>query len=347
MRPRAAAAALAAVLALCGCMQMPMPQGEYEQLYPREPRPQRFRAQAAGHCIAGVRSPGRTAPPILFIHGSPGRWQDWARYADHPRLQGYGPLIVPDRPGFGGSQPGEVVPQLAAQARILAALLEGEEPAIVVGHSLGGPIAGRIAMDYPSRVRGLLLIAPSVAPSLEAPRWYNEVARWSWMRGLIPDVMLWSNDELYGLQAELRLLEPGWARLQLPVYVVQGLDDRLVYPETADYLQARLRHPLSRVERVAGQGHFILWEQPERIVDLLVELIDRSAPAGGANGSRDDTTGHERRPLLEYAGRPGQGRGCGGAGPAGPGHRPPARAAGQPLGRAAGRRALRQLGDGR
>src|SRR3546814_16092495 len=55
-------------------------------------------------------------------------------------------------------------------------LLGNGAPAIVVGHSLGGPIAAKLAMDYPDRVRGLLLLAPSVAPALEAPRWYQRLA---------------------------------------------------------------------------------------------------------------------------------------------------------------------------
>src|SRR3546814_18455192 len=69
-------------------------------------------------------------------------------------------------------------------------LLGNGAPAIVVGHSLGGPIAAKLAMDYPDRVRGLLLLAPSVAPALEAPRWYQRLATWRVVQWLLPRTLI-------------------------------------------------------------------------------------------------------------------------------------------------------------
>lgn len=220
-------------------------------------------------------------PRIVFIHGSPGDWQAFAKFIDHPGLRSYGPRVAPDRPGFGGSEAGGIEPDLRKQAALLAPLLEGEgSPAILVGHSLGGALALRLALDYPERVRGLLLIAPSIAPELEAPRWYNIAASWKFVQWMLPGALVRSNNELYGLQQQVRQIDADLERLQAPVYLIQGMRDRLVDPRTADYLETRLAGHPHRIWRIEDQGHFVLWKQPDQVVDALRDLIaETAAPA--------------------------------------------------------------------
>src|SRR3546814_9372798 len=67
----------------------------------------------------------------------------------------------------------------------------------------------QLAIDYPDRVRGLLLLAPSVAPALEAPRWYQRLATWRVGQWLLPRTLIDANRELMPLQAQLREIEPG------------------------------------------------------------------------------------------------------------------------------------------
>src|SRR3546814_2121380 len=116
-------------------------------------------------------------------------------------------------------------------------------------------------MDYPDRVRGLLLLAPSVAPALEAPRWYQRLATWRVVQWLLPRTLIDANRELMPLQAQLRELEPGWAKLRMPVYVIQGEDDALVDPRTADYLERVLAHTPHRI-----------WRYPDRSEEHTSEL---------------------------------------------------------------------------
>jgi pimeloyl-ACP methyl ester carboxylesterase len=59
---------------------------------------------------------------------------------------------------------------LRMQSACLAPLLrlgKSAKKPILVGHSLGGPVAARLAMDYPDEVGGLILVAPSIDPELE------------------------------------------------------------------------------------------------------------------------------------------------------------------------------------
>ena len=228
---------------------------------------------------------------IVFIHGTPGDWQGWSGFMRDPRLRERATMIAVDRPGFGYSGRGRMVPALGDQARFLAPLLTAEDggqgKALLVGHSLGGPIAARIAMDHPDQVRSALLIAPSIAPEYEHPRWFNELAdTWlarslsgTWIQRQFADDDLYnSNAEIMPLSRELKAMEPGWAGLKMPITVMQGLKDDLVDPRTADYADRVLPKPNGIVLRLPNEDHFVLWREPDLVTDAILALLDRSSP---------------------------------------------------------------------
>ena len=264
---------VAPLLALTACSNPPYPRGGVEALFPVPPRPELVSQTVDGRVLNYARMPGKpTMAPTLFVHGSPGDWKAWARYLDAPALANRGPLIAIDRPGFGKSGPGSVVPDLRAQAELIAALIPPGPPAVLVGHSLGGPLIAWIALDHPEKVCGVVMVAGSVAPDLEAPRWYNRVASSGLARWIIPDELLWSNNEITPLQRELRRLDAEWPRLQRPVIAIQGMRDELVDPRTVDYLEQRALKRWLRVIRVPDQGHFVLWKQPQTVIDAVLSL---------------------------------------------------------------------------
>ena len=159
-----------ALLALGGCTKPPYPRGTVETLYPAPPRPDVRQHPVAGRSLQVVEMPGiEGGTPILFVHGSPGDWQAWARYLDTADLPRAGARRAVDRPGFGGSGPGRVITDLRAQAALLAGLIADDgPPAVVVGHLLGGPLVAWMAIDFPEKVCGAVMVAGSVAPELEA-----------------------------------------------------------------------------------------------------------------------------------------------------------------------------------
>lgn len=99
--------------------------------------------------------------PILFVHGLGG----WAQQLSHPLfplLPGYR-LVAVDRPGSGRStRPAGGPETVADQAAFLVRLCErlGLVKPLVVGHSLGGAIALRMALDFPGAIAGLALLSP-------------------------------------------------------------------------------------------------------------------------------------------------------------------------------------------
>lgn len=119
------------------------------------------------------------APPapkgtIVLIHGA------WSGHADllealAPALRDYRVIAV-DRPGQGWSSRPEswdwATPQRQAEA--VMALLDriAPEPVALVGYSLGGALAARIALERPERLRGLVLLSAMLYP------WLGDVARY-------------------------------------------------------------------------------------------------------------------------------------------------------------------------
>jgi pimeloyl-ACP methyl ester carboxylesterase len=82
-------------------------------------------------------------------------------------------VILVDRPGWGHSQLVGPRPGIAAQAGMIAALIEqlGLEKPLLVGHSMGGAVSLALALDRPDLVRGLALIAPltQIVETVPAP----------------------------------------------------------------------------------------------------------------------------------------------------------------------------------
>jgi pimeloyl-ACP methyl ester carboxylesterase len=63
--------------------------------------------------------------------------------------------------------------------------------------------------------------------------------------------------------------------IQLPVRIVQGSDDQVVPPVNAEYLNDRLPH--SRVDFIAGAGHFCWEEKPDVYASLVTQWWDETA----------------------------------------------------------------------
>jgi pimeloyl-ACP methyl ester carboxylesterase len=95
-------------------------------------------------------------------------------------LAGHHPVHVVDLPGFGLSDDPGTVLDVPEHADHVAAWLAaaGMPSAVVVGNSFGCQVAVELAVRYPDRVAGLVLIGPTMDPSARtAPR---QILRWLW-----------------------------------------------------------------------------------------------------------------------------------------------------------------------
>lgn len=106
-------------------------------------------------------APAATGPTLVLIHGLFGDADAWAGVANTLAEAGH-PVLALDLPAHGRSSAGgRTVDELAAVVgQVLAALALGR--VLLVGHSLGGAVATRVAQTAAAgTVQGLVLIAPA------------------------------------------------------------------------------------------------------------------------------------------------------------------------------------------
>jgi len=87
-------------------------------------------------------------------------------------------VILIDRPGHGWSTRARLADSTPAiQARMIDEALEklGVGRVILVVHSWSGALGARMALDYPRRVAGLVMLAPVAYPWPGGVGWYNKV----------------------------------------------------------------------------------------------------------------------------------------------------------------------------
>jgi pimeloyl-ACP methyl ester carboxylesterase len=116
-------------------------------------------------------------PPVVMIHGASSNLEIMrqplgARLAENHRV------ILIDRPGHGWSTRERIEDSTPAiQARMIDAALEklGLGRVIFVVHSWSGALGARMALDYPQRVAGLVMLAPVAYPWRGGVGWYNRL----------------------------------------------------------------------------------------------------------------------------------------------------------------------------
>lgn len=114
-----------------------------------------------------------TGPPLVFIHGLSGSWQNWLEQL--PVFARDHRVVAFDLPGFGASEmPSEPI-SISGYARLVDALFSelGIAGAAVVGNSMGGFIGAELAIAFPPRVERLVLVS---AAGLSIQHYRNERA---------------------------------------------------------------------------------------------------------------------------------------------------------------------------
>ena len=103
------------------------------------------------------------APPVVLVHGLSAT--NASMLPLMPVLSRHFRVLAPDLPGHGGTQASAVPHGAAYLGKWLAGFLREtcDQPAVLIGNSLGGRTALQAALDDPDAVRGLVLLCPAVA----------------------------------------------------------------------------------------------------------------------------------------------------------------------------------------
>jgi pimeloyl-ACP methyl ester carboxylesterase len=116
-------------------------------------------------------------PPIVMLHGASSNLETMRRPLGD-RLAEHHRVILIDRPGHGWSSRARCEDSTPAiQGCMIDEALEKLDvtAAIFVVHSWAGALGARLALDYPSRVAGLVMLAPVAYPWPGGVGWYNKL----------------------------------------------------------------------------------------------------------------------------------------------------------------------------
>ncbi|WP_293132673.1 alpha/beta hydrolase [Microcoleus sp. bin38.metabat.b11b12b14.051] len=129
--------------------------------------------------------------PILCLHGHPGSGDCMSVFTEH--LSQRFRTIAPDLRGYGNSRTSNSF-EMTDHLLDLEALLDrlGVDRTLVIGWSLGGILALELAMKYPQRVTGLIVLASAAKP-----------------RGSHPPIS-WQDNLYTGLAGIINWVVPGW-----------------------------------------------------------------------------------------------------------------------------------------
>lgn len=212
---------------------------------------------------------------LFFIHGSPSSSTVFNPYFKDKRLSSSFKILAADRPGYGYSGFGRAEKSIEKQSKMLIDILQNSKikrPLILIGTSYGGPIAAKIAMDYPELVDGIVWVSPALGPGLE--KIYNisypiELPIFKWM---VPRMFKVANVEKLNHKAELRKLLPDWPKIKAPCTLVFGDEDELVYPENATFAKKQLVNvPWLDIIKIPGGRHFLQWDYKELIIRQILK----------------------------------------------------------------------------
>ncbi len=238
--------------------------------------------------------------PIILIHGIADSALTWA-FVLHG-LAKIGPVYVIDLPGFGLSG----YPQDRRYARInehvgvvraLIAQVIGR-PALLIGNSLGGWIAARLAIESPASICGIVVIDPGGARLAGRPSWepfiqtvavpdLRAVRRvFRQMFGLTPLLLalylgqrgfqtLFLRDSVTHFVAaasEDDFLSPeDLAGISVPSGLIWGQTDRFLPAGSFEFFRDNL--PAPALLTLVGCGHLPQRERPGQVVKFVKKFV--------------------------------------------------------------------------
>lgn len=233
-----------------------------------------------------------------------------------------GRVVAYDRPGFGLTERPSVADRnpytRAANAELAVGLMDalGIERVVLVGCSAGGTVAFEVALRFPERVAGLVLLAPAVNGDVGPPAILRPPLRTPQARRLGPlflrrlarggidslragyhDPARVGEDDLAGYRQPLRArnwdrglyeamvaeapphLGPELSRITAPAVVLVGSSDRTIRPVHGRRTAEALGN--ATYHEITDAGHLAVEERPDAVVGHVDRFLAEHELTGG------------------------------------------------------------------
>jgi pimeloyl-ACP methyl ester carboxylesterase len=234
---------------------------------------------------------GKGPRTLVLVHGWTCDSTFWS--ANVPELAKRYRVINIDLPGHGESDPAPSYTMDAFGDAVIAVLDEVQvKRAVLVGHSMGGPVILAVARKRPEQVSALVAVDAAFSSPQTAAR-----AQATGRSFLGPEAMAWREAIVRGMfsAATTRATRERILKVMLAVPpevadgAIQGMRDpefwredqiRLPFLEIASGASRhiklaglRCRFPRAEMRRVRGTGHFLMMEKPQTFNRVLLTWL--------------------------------------------------------------------------
>ena len=279
--------------------------------------------EVAGRRVNYVDMGSGDEPPVLFVHGLGGAWQNWLENIPHVAQERR--ALAVDLPGFGRSEMPRYDISISGYGRSVHSFCEqlGLEQVVLVGNSMGGFVAAETAIQFPQLVERLTLVSAAglsitnlmrrpavtwgrVAAALGSYGAANSHAAVT--RPVIRHLSLgfvmrhptrlrtdlcWEQVHASGTPGFRDALEAlldydfrdRLGEISCPTLIVWGKEDMMVPVKDADEFERLI--PNSRKVLMDDTGHVPMLERPVKFNDCLMEFLaePREAPRSEAEAT--------------------------------------------------------------
>ncbi len=258
----------------------------------------------SAYCYTGGKTFDPALPTVVFIHGAQNDHSVWVLQTRYFAHHGFGVLAL-DLPGHGRSE-GAPLTSVEAMADWLLALLDaaGVQRTALVGHSMGSLVALEAACRAPARVAKAALVGtayPMRVSDALLDAALNDEQR------AIDMVNIWEHSSIaqkpsnpgpgfYAMGGAQRLMqhiarhnparvfhtdfsacnayangEAAARSLQCPALLLLGARDVMTPPKATALLKNAIAD--CRVVSIENCGHALMAEQPDAVLDALLQFI--------------------------------------------------------------------------
>ena len=255
---------------------------------------------SSGITLEYVRRGDPSGVPVVFLHGITDSWRSFEWMLPHlpDSINAYAVSVR----GHGGSDRPAHGYEMEDFARDIDGFLErlGHRSAVIVGHSMGSGVALRLALDYPSRVRALVLMgalsnwrgAPAVDELLDTVARFGDTIEPAFAREFQLSTVATSVPAIIEVAVEESLRVPArvWkeafaanARFDVsgevrnitaPTLIIFGGRETIAPREQQDELLRGIKR--SRLVVYEDAGHAVHWDEPERVARDVAAFVDDS-----------------------------------------------------------------------
>jgi pimeloyl-ACP methyl ester carboxylesterase len=224
---------------------------------------------------------------LVFVHGSGGTGRVWKYQTEH-----FSGSLAVTLPGHPDGVPCTTIAEATAWIHAELGGVNGAEPLVLVGHSLGGAIALQYALDHPDAPAAIVLVGsgarlrvhPATLEALEKmldrPESFPQMMAESY-RKMDPDfaaelgelsVALGPTPFLNDLRAcdEFDVIER-LGEITVPTLAIVGTDDVMTPPKYSTFLEERM--PRASVRIIEGGTHFVFAEHPDAVNRAIADFV--------------------------------------------------------------------------